>query len=98
MTFEECDRRQCFDIEIIDDQKLEKKESLFVLLKKTAHLDSRLELERVTSTVVITDTDSRDLCVSIPVQLLIERYLCGMTVTIEFCYHSLSRGYCAVGE
>ena len=60
-----------------------------MLLNKTAHLDSRLELERVTSTIV---TDSRDLCVSIPVQLLIEHSICGMMVTIEFHVTILSPG------
>lgn len=63
VTFEECDRRHCFDISITDDEMVEKRESFTVLLNRTAHLDSRVELERVISTVVITDTDSRHFCV-----------------------------------
>ena len=65
VTFDDCSRRQCATLYIADDDKVEETESLIVLLNRPSGLDRRVELVDTVSTVVITDVDSRDLCVCV---------------------------------
>ena len=63
--FDDCSREQCVTLNIADDDKVEDTESLIILLNRPSGLDRRVELVDTVSTVVITDVDSRDLCVCV---------------------------------
>ena len=58
LTFVECDRRQCMDVSIIDDEELENTESFSVLLTETPGLDVRITLDPVEAEIEIIDNDS----------------------------------------
>ena len=55
LMFEECDRRRCVNVTIVDDKVLEMTESFTVTLERTPGLDSRITLDPVDGVVEITD-------------------------------------------
>ena len=60
-----CARRICQSITIVNDVTVEDTESFFIDLNRTASLDSRISLVRVTSRITITDDDSKSLSVGL---------------------------------
>ena len=55
LMFEDCDRRRCVNVTIVDDEVLEMTESFTVTLERTPGLDSRITLDPVDGVVEITD-------------------------------------------
>ena len=54
----ECERRQCTNVSIVDDEGLENTESFSVLLAETPGLDIRIMLNPVEAEIEIIDNDS----------------------------------------
>ena len=55
LRFAACQKRQCVDITIQNDEMSEQLESFFVSLERTNDLDSRITLDPVDGEIVITD-------------------------------------------
>ena len=64
MTVPKCARDICERISIVNDLSLEDTESFNIYVNRTAGLDLRIILERVTAIVTITDDDSKTILVS----------------------------------
>ena len=64
VTFDSCDTRQCVSISITNDNKVEMEERFNVSMSRTVGLDDRVELERVMTTIEITDTDGMYILMS----------------------------------
>ena len=58
VLFAACDRRQCVNLTIVDDQVLEDTESFNVDLSRTTDLDARITLDPTAAVVDIIDNDS----------------------------------------
>ena len=56
-SFDECDRRMCVSITIVDDSMVEMTESFNVTLDRTTSLDSRITLGLADGVVEITEND-----------------------------------------
>ena len=64
MTVPKCARDICERISIVKDLSLEDTESFNIYVNRTAGLDLRIILDRVTAIVTITDDDSKTILVS----------------------------------
>ena len=57
VQFEQCQRRSCVHVVIVDDKALEIPEPFDIHLDRASGLDDRIELNPVNAVVEITDND-----------------------------------------
>lgn len=59
LHFVKCEKRQCVNVSILDDEEVEYLEIWDVTLKRTPDMDSRIKLDQVNGKIQISDNDGR---------------------------------------